>query len=74
METESEQEESYLYTVKENNREEIFTNINRVDSGGGKDKIKMKVDTGANRNIIPHRIYMKCTHKMPVRKSENWML
>ena len=56
-ETESEQEELYFYTVKENNREEIFANVVCVDSGGDKHKIKMKVDTGANRNIIPLRIY-----------------
>ena len=57
IETEFEQEELYLYTVKENNREKIFLNIDCVDSGG--DKHKMKVDTGANGNIIPLRINKK---------------
>ena len=72
-ETESEQE-LYLYTVKENNWEEIFTNIDCVDSGGDKHKIKMKVDTGANGNIIPLKIYKKkkrCTHVTPATKWEN---
>ena len=58
IEKESEQE-LYLYTVKENSREKIFANIDYVDSGGDKHKIKMKVDTGANGNIIPLRIYQK---------------
>ena len=39
-ETESEQEELYLYTVKENNRELIFANIDCVDSDGDKHKIQ----------------------------------
>ena len=70
IETESEQEELYLYTVKEFNIEEIFANIDCVDSGGDKHKIKMKVDTGANGNIIPLRIYKKkrCTHEMLATK------
>ena len=41
-ETESEQEGLYLYTVEEDNREEIFANIDCVDSGEDKHKIKMK--------------------------------
>ena len=45
--------------MKENNIEEIFANIDCVDFGGDKHKIRMKVDTGANRNIIPLRIYKK---------------
>ena len=49
-ETEAEQEELYLSTVKENVREEIFANIDWVDSGGDKHKIKMKVDTRAKHN------------------------
>ena len=49
----------YFYTLKENNREEIFANIDCVDSDGDKHKIKMKVDTRANGNIIPFRIYKK---------------
>ena len=36
-ETESEQEH-YLYAVKENNREEIFANIDCVDTDGDKTK------------------------------------
>ena len=55
-ETESEQE-LCLYTTKENNRKEIFANIDCVDSGGNKHKIIIKVDTGDNLNIIPPRIY-----------------
>ena len=55
----TEQKELYLYTVKENNILEIFANIDCVDSVGDKHKIKMKVDTGANGNIIPLRIYRK---------------
>ena len=47
------------YTVKENNREDIFVNINTEDSHGEKHKIRMKVDIGANGNIIPLRIYIK---------------
>ena len=45
--------------MKENDREEVFANINCQDSRGEKHKIRMKVDTGANGNIIPHRIYKK---------------
>ena len=45
--------------MKENNTEEIFANIDCVDSNGDKQKMKMKVDTGANGNIIPLRIYKK---------------
>ena len=45
-----------LYTInKENgdNREEIFANIDGEDAEKREYKIKRKVDTGANRNIIP---------------------
>ena len=60
-ETESEQEELYLYTVKENN-------IDCVDRlNGDKHKIKMKVDTGDNGNIIPLRIYKK---NIPTRRQQ----
>ena len=51
-----------LYTInKENgdNREEIFANIDCKDAEKREYKIKMKVDTGANGNIIPYRIYKK---------------
>ena len=48
-----------LYTVKENNREEVFVNINCEDSRGEKHEIRMKVDTGVNGNIIPLRIYSR---------------
>ena len=51
-----------LYTInKENgdNREEIFANIDCEDAEKREYKIKMKVDTGANGNIIPYRIYKK---------------
>ena len=58
--------------MKENNREEIFTNIDCIDSDGDKHKIEMKVDTGANGNIIPLRIYKtKSTHETSVTKWEN---
>ena len=56
-ESEDNQEDDLcLYTInKENddNREEIFANIDGEDAEKREYKIKMKVDTGANRNIIP---------------------
>ena len=51
-----------LYTInKENgdNREEIFANIDCEDAEKREYRIKMKVDTGANGNIILYRIYKK---------------
>ena len=56
-----------LFTVKEN-REEVFANIKCEDSRGEKHKLRMKVDTGANGNIIPPRIYKKCPHEVLVTK------
>ena len=62
-----------LYTVRENNREEVFANINYEGSRGEKHEIRMKVDTGANGNIIPLKIYQKnkCTHEVSVTKWKN---
>ena len=67
VENEYKEDDLCLYTInKENgdNREEIFANINCEDAERREYKIKMKVDTGANKNIIPYRIYkQKCTPK-----------
>ena len=60
------EDDLYLYTInKENsdNREEIFANIDCEDAEKREYRIKMKVDTGANGNITPYRIYKKCTPK-----------
>ena len=51
-----------LYNINKENgdyREEIFANIDCVDAEKREYKIKMKVDIGANGNIIPYRIYKK---------------
>ena len=61
-ENEYKEDDLCLYTInKENgdNREEIFANIDCEDAEKREYKIKMKVDTGANENIIPYRIYKK---------------
>ena len=58
--------------MKENIREEIFANIDWVDSGGDKHKIKIKMDTRASGNIIPHRIYKKMYPQDISNKMENW--
>ena len=62
VENEYKEDDLCLYTInKENgdNREEIFANIDCEDAEKREYKIKMKVDTGANGNIIPYRIYKK---------------
>ena len=62
VENEYKEEDLCLYTInKENgdNREEIFANIDCEDVEKREYKIKMKVDTGANGNIIPYMIYKK---------------
>lgn len=53
--------ESFLYTIgaENDNRDEIFTNIDCEDAGNKKHKLRMKVDTGANRNILPVRIFKR---------------
>ena len=51
-----------LYTINKengNNREKIFANKDCEDAEKREYKIKMKVDTGANGNIILYRIYKK---------------
>lgn len=63
-----------VYTInKENgdNREEIFANIDCEDAEKRKHKIKMKVDTGANGNIILYRIYKKMYSPKQLCKQRN---
>ena len=60
VENEYKEDDLCLHTInKENgdNREEIFANIDCEDAEKREYKIKINVDTEANGNIIPYRIY-----------------